>query len=445
MEDNTLTDELLKDEELVAHPFTNFDALAHRQKTAARLARQCKKRGVKFEITEQGVVMKVFEEGVSDLVRSQIRADHPHWSDAQLKKSFDQLVGEVKKFDWRTLGVTPFVKDQGLEQQTCWAYAATAAFESSLMIQRAKAGLTRKQGSGSANINIGSTEQEMADQLRQLKRVSEQEKVLVDVISTIAFVKSRVGDALDLPDWHQNAFRYFLSPGAPLSAIRLGPAAENSNADISPRDASYEDASVRRVKAVAWDYIHDPEKQRPNEIPPTRDLKIALLEHGPLVVGMVLDERFGNWGKPEGEPAQHQPDSAGGAFEASPVFEGNATKELPDHVVLLLGWDEDKQAWIIQNSYGRSWGYTCDAPRVTKDGALGTDCGFAYVKYGNNDIGSFAAYVEADLLTDEEDREVRSLTERWLGKINTLTASATEKAFGFTRIVVKEAEIQSFT
>jgi cathepsin L len=49
-----------------------------------------------------------------------------------------------------------------------------------------------------------------------------------------------------------------------------------------------------------------------------------------------------------------------------------------NHAVLLIGWDDEKQAWLIKNSWGEQWG----------------EKGFAWIKYGSNNIGVFAAWVD---------------------------------------------------
>jgi cathepsin L len=60
------------------------------------------------------------------------------------------------------------------------------------------------------------------------------------------------------------------------------------------------------------------------------------------------------------------------------VFSESDSRPI-DHAVVLIGWDDSKQAWIIKNSWGSAWG----------------DDGFLYVKYGTNSIGFGAAWAEA--------------------------------------------------
>jgi cathepsin L len=70
-------------------------------------------------------------------------------------------------------------------------------------------------------------------------------------------------------------------------------------------------------------------------------MKEALLEYGPLVVMVNIDEAF-----------QKYPN---GGKVVDGVFIGN-NHFTPNHIVLLIGWNDQKQAWIIQNSVGTRWG-----------------------------------------------------------------------------------------
>lgn len=55
-----------------------------------------------------------------------------------------------------------------------------------------------------------------------------------------------------------------------------------------------------------------------------------------------------------------------------------------NHAVLIIGWDDNKQAWLIRNSWGDDWDET---------GGTGTERGYAWVKYGNEGIGTAAKWV----------------------------------------------------
>ncbi|WP_447984695.1 C1 family peptidase [Nitrospira sp. Nam74] len=42
-----------------------------------------------------------------------------------------------------------------------------------------------------------------------------------------------------------------------------------------------------------------------------------------------------------------------------------------NHAVVIVGWDDEKGAWRVRNSWGTGWG----------------ESGYAWVKYNNNAIG----------------------------------------------------------
>lgn len=73
--------------------------------------------------------------------------------------------------------------------------------------------------------------------------------------------------------------------------------------------------------------------------------------------------------------------------DIAPVLHPDRNGQL-DHDVLLVGWDDQKHAWIIQNSWGEDWGYQCNPQRGTR--------GYGYVAYGT--FGHFAAWIESPLL-----------------------------------------------
>ncbi len=63
----------------------------------------------------------------------------------------------------------------------------------------------------------------------------------------------------------------------------------------------------------------------------------------------------------------------------------HAGYELPNHAVLIVGWDDDLShdgghgGWIVKNSWGASWGGTC---------GYGTQRGYFTIAYGSASIGS---------------------------------------------------------
>jgi cathepsin L len=116
----------------------------------------------------------------------------------------------------------------------------------------------------------------------------------------------------------------------------------------------------RPYKATAWGYVSS------NPIPSVIELKQALCKHGPLAVAVYVNSAFQAY--------------TGGVFNACDSSHGI------NHGVTLIGWDDNKEAWLIQNSWGNSWGET---------GGFGTQKGFMWIKYTCSKIGYAAAWVQA--------------------------------------------------
>jgi hypothetical protein len=98
---------------------------------------------------------------------------------------------------------------------------------------------------------------------------------------------------------------------------------------------------------------------------PVEQVKRALLEHGPLVVGMYSTPAFRKY--------------KGGVFAEH--FRDIPKDDPTNHAVVLLGWDDrrGKGCWHIQNSWGLKWG----------------EGGGAWVEYGCNNICFFGYWVRA--------------------------------------------------
>jgi cathepsin L len=111
-----------------------------------------------------------------------------------------------------------------------------------------------------------------------------------------------------------------------------------------------------KFQAETWNVVRDDVK-----IPNSSDLKQALCEHGPLAVAVNVTNLFQAY--------------TGG------VFNENASNNPDDinHAVTLVGWDDNKKAWLIKNSWGTGWG----------------ENGYMWIAYGSNNIGYGAAWVDA--------------------------------------------------
>lgn len=70
------------------------------------------------------------------------------------------------------------------------------------------------------------------------------------------------------------------------------------------------------------------------------------------------------------------------------VFDFDARTSI-NHAVVLVGWDDALQAWLVRNSWGRSWGM---ARSRTSTVVVLRSAGYMWIAYGVSAIGDGAAY-----------------------------------------------------
>ncbi|PTT01129.1 hypothetical protein DBR11_08095 [Pedobacter sp. HMWF019] len=116
-----------------------------------------------------------------------------------------------------------------------------------------------------------------------------------------------------------------------------------------------------RVKVLDWGLV-DPNGEI-NKIAPVDKIKEAICMYGPISVGIFATPLLQNFGG------------------NSVYFETASNYAHPEvnHLVVLVGWDDDKQAWLMRNSWGESWG----------------DEGYGWIKYNTNNIGTYATWALA--------------------------------------------------
>lgn len=116
-------------------------------------------------------------------------------------------------------------------------------------------------------------------------------------------------------------------------------------------------------KATSWGFVG------PNQstIPSVSAIKQALCQHGPLATAVMVDAPFQAY--------------TGGVFD-----EHTKSFSWINHGVTIIGWDDNKHAWLIKNSWGTGWGET---------GGFGTERGYMWIDYNTNNIGIATAWVDA--------------------------------------------------
>jgi cathepsin L len=107
---------------------------------------------------------------------------------------------------------------------------------------------------------------------------------------------------------------------------------------------------------VAWGYVNPSDPAHPT----VAQIKAALCAHGPLAIAFMATPAFIAY--------------TGGVYSETGV-----PVDTINHAVTLVGWDDAKHAWLVKNSWGTGWGIS----------------GYFWIKYGSNNIGYAAAWVQA--------------------------------------------------
>jgi C1A family cysteine protease len=243
-------------------------------------------------------------------------------TEAAVKIRFQGLAAaQLPKFDWRDYGIGGAAEDQGNDCAVCWAFAAVDAMQSSRQLFALR--------SQRNDLNIA-----LRPSVRQLMSCIEPK------------AKDMCGER-----WLGDVLTYLVDKGLPLGGSRK----------FNKERAVWECEAKTYDKALTWDFV----SAKPDTIPPTDELKRALVVYGLVLTTIKSDNCLILYG--------------------DGVFDEEAT-EGGRHYVLIVGWDDEKGAWLIKNSYGAEWGRA----------------GFAWVKYGSNQIGRLSAVVVAD--PKEEER-----------------------------------------
>lgn len=105
-------------------------------------------------------------------------------------------------------------------------------------------------------------------------------------------------------------------------------------------------------KILSWAYVGEAAGRAPT----VDQLKAAIHEYGPLAVTVAASRSFQ-------------------AYQGG-IYNANDSSAI-NHLVNLVGWDDENKAWIMRNSWGASWG----------------EQGYMRIKYGVNRIGNQASFV----------------------------------------------------
>lgn len=128
-----------------------------------------------------------------------------------------------------------------------------------------------------------------------------------------------------------------------------------TSATMEPYAAQRSECAARsgQMRALAWGYVDDDAV-----IASTPDIKKALCAHGPIVSAVRSTQAMQAY--------------AQGVFNQDDDGPAN-------HAVVIVGWDDQKNAWLVRNSWGKEWG-------------MG---GYMWIKYRTSSIGAEASWIRA--------------------------------------------------
>lgn len=136
----------------------------------------------------------------------------------------------------------------------------------------------------------------------------------------------------------------------------------NTQANCQNLPGTYEAANYGFIDQI---YLNDYAS-----FPTVNEIKEAVYNHGAVSCAVIVGSAFINY--------------KGGIFEDQGFGNMNV-----NHAVNIIGWDDDKGAWLIKNSWGTVWG----------------ENGYMWIKYNSNGIGRLAAWIDAKLKPEDKKKD----------------------------------------
>jgi C1A family cysteine protease len=152
-------------------------------------------------------------------------------------------------------------------------------------------------------------------------------------------------------DWYWTAWEFMKTHGT----------ASEANVPYTAAPGACDQSVATPYKVSAYDLV---DAAKP--IPDRQMIKDSLCRYGPLAIAVYADDAFLAY--------------AGGekAFKGFASEPDNPNAKV-NHAVTLIGWDNNKKAWLIKNSWGTDWG-------------IG---GYMWIDYDSNNVAFAAAWAQA--------------------------------------------------
>lgn len=220
-----------------------------------------------------------------------------------------------KTYDARNQHLVPAIRFQHCGN--CWSYSAVGALESS-------------------NIKVNSISNPLTVDLSEKQMVA----------------CSGAGSCSG--GWPYKVFEYLKTSNARVMADSYAPDnGTDQPCPVTPASANVQVLDWGLADASAG--LH--------KIASVNEIKQAICTYGAVSVCLMATPLFQNF-------------AGNGVFYEQP---SNYSNPSINHAVVLIGWDDNKQAWLLRNSWGTNWG----------------DQGYCWIKYNSNNIGYGAIWVVA--------------------------------------------------
>lgn len=203
---------------------------------------------------------------------------------------------------------------------SCWAFVSAAVIESNFLIRKGPA--------------LDLSEQYMLDCAESEQTVFRGGRVVT--------LKQRAGTCAG--GWYGPVFEYLRSHGPALE----------SQLPYQFREMTCAASKSTVCRVAAWGYVRSDAG-----IPGVGDMKKALCTYGPIAACIKVT------------PALQAYRS--GVFDE---FADCSGERDINHAITIVGWDDERGAYLVKNSWGPQWG----------------ENGFVWVKYGCNNVGYGAAW-----------------------------------------------------
>jgi cathepsin L len=227
---------------------------------------------------------------------------------------------DSKAFNWMDRKMVTSVKYQGL-CGVCWAFTSAAVMESNFLIRK--------------NWNLDLSEQHIVDCSEASQPTYRGGQVV--------YVKRKAGSCQG--GWYGPVFDFYKTHSVALE----------TQLPYQFRESTCVASRTTKYKIVAWGYV-----KSDAGIPEVKQMKEALCTYGPIAACVKVT------------PALQAYKS--GIFDE--FADCNGERDI-NHAITIVGWDDEKEAYLVKNSWGPQWG----------------EDGYVWIKYGCNNIGFGAAWV----------------------------------------------------